>query len=263
MAPNFVKYLHVYKRSLENETRTGIESDTTDASSLLASKESKSSVIGDLVTPAGTLAHMESMGEDFVHAVSEKTKVPVWGVLLVILVIFGVIVVIFYCCLQRWWRKFRGDKGKGLIAGKVDIRSVQLLGQTYKEKVQPDTEELTMNMEEQADDKESTKSDVKLGRLQFKIDYDFNQCNLAITVIQAEDLPGLDMSGTSDPYVKHLLTNYQNGIQVYLMPDKKKKFETKVHRKTLNPVFNETFNFKVTYSEITTKTLVFAVYDFD
>ena len=57
---------------------------------------------------------------------------------------------------------------------------------------------------------------------------------LTVGVIQAADLPGMDMSGTSDPYVK-----------VYLMPDKKKKFETKVHRKTLNPVFNETFTFKV------------------
>ena len=44
----------------------------------------------------------------------------------------------------------------------------------------------------------------------------------------------MDMGGTSDPYVK-----------VYIMPEKKKKFETKVHRKTLNPVFNETFTFKV------------------
>lgn len=44
------------------------------------------------------------------------------------------------------------------------------------------------------------------------------------------------MGGTSDPYVK-----------VYLLPDKKKKFETKVHRKTLNPVFSETFTFKVTF----------------
>ena len=57
---------------------------------------------------------------------------------------------------------------------------------------------------------------------------------LTVGVIQAADLPGMDMSGTSDPYVK-----------VYLLPDKKKKFETKVHRKTLNPVFNETFTFKV------------------
>lgn len=57
---------------------------------------------------------------------------------------------------------------------------------------------------------------------------------LSVGVIQAADLPGMDMSGTSDPYVK-----------VYLLPDKKKKYETKVHRKTLNPVFNETFTFKV------------------
>lgn len=56
---------------------------------------------------------------------------------------------------------------------------------------------------------------------------------MAVNVIQAADLAAMDMNGTSDPYVK-----------VYLLPDKKKKFETKVHRKTLNPIFNETFNFK-------------------
>lgn len=55
-------------------------------------------------------------------------------------------------------------------------------------------------------------------------------------IIQAAELPAMDMGGTSDPYVK-----------VYLLPDKKKKYETKVHRKTLNPVFNEQFTFKVTF----------------
>lgn len=68
----------------------------------------------------------------------------------------------------------------------------------------------------------------------FQLEYDFNSNSLSVTVIKAEDLPALDMGGTSDPYVK-----------VYLLPDKKKKFETKVHRKTLSPVFNETFVFKV------------------
>ena len=29
------------------------------------------------------------------------------------------------------------------------------------------------------------------------------------------------------------------------MPDKKRKQETRVHRKTLNPIFNETFKFEV------------------
>lgn len=100
-------------------------------------------------------------------------------------------------------------------------------------KVQPDMDELTDNVEDIAVEGEK-KEEVKLGKLQYKLEYDFNQSNLVVTVHQAEDLPALDMGGTSDPYVK-----------VYLLPDKKKKFETKVHRKTLNPVFNENFTFKV------------------
>lgn len=59
---------------------------------------------------------------------------------------------------------------------------------------------------------------------------------LTVEIVNAIELPAMDMSGTSDPYVK-----------VYVLPDKKKKFETKVHRKTLNPVFNESFVFKVEY----------------
>lgn len=111
-------------------------------------------------------------------------------------------------------------------------------------------DELTENAEEPEEEKPEV---VKLGKLQYKVgpqqitieqilrlcvllqlEYDFNQNCLSVTVLQAEDLPALDMGGTSDPYVK-----------VYLLPDKKKKFETKVHRKTLSPVFNETFVFKV------------------
>lgn len=84
-------------------------------------------------------------------------------------------------------------------------------------------------MEENETGGEEVKEEQKLGRLQFKLDYDFNSNNvrrqlidsfrrqiekiqnqspltfrlqLAVTVIQAEELPGLDLSGTSDPYVK-------------------------------------------------------------
>ena len=49
-----------------------------------------------------------------------------------------------------------------------------------------------------------------------------------------QDLAPMDLNGFSDPYVC-----------IHLLPDNKKKFETKVHRKTLNPVFNETFKFTV------------------
>lgn len=49
----------------------------------------------------------------------------------------------------------------------------------------------------------------------------------------------MDSGGTSDPYVK-----------VYVLPDKKKKFDTKVQKKNLNPVFNESFVFKVSHSTV-------------
>ncbi|ENN82291.1 hypothetical protein YQE_01333, partial [Dendroctonus ponderosae] len=159
-----------------------------------------------------------------------------------------------FCCVRRCFRKRRSKDKKGMKG--ADLKSINLLGSSYKEQVQPDMDELTANAEEPD---ESDKPEVqKLGKLQFKLEYDFNQNSLSVTVIQAEDLPALDMGGTSDPYVK-----------VYLLPDKKKKFETKVHRKTLNPVFNETFVFKVPnimampYAEAMNKTLVFAIFDFD
>uniref|UniRef100_A0A4W4ERC8 Synaptotagmin n=1 Tax=Electrophorus electricus TaxID=8005 RepID=A0A4W4ERC8_ELEEL len=75
---------------------------------------------------------------------------------------------------------------------------------------------------------------------------------LTVGILQCADLISMDSGGTSDPYVK-----------VFLLPDKKKKFDTKVHKKTLNPVFNETFVFKVPYQELGGKTLVMSVYDYD
>ena len=61
---------------------------------------------------------------------------------------------------------------------------------------------------------------------------------LAVTLIEAEELPALDLGGSSDPYVK-----------VYLLPEREgksnKTFETRVQPKTINPVFNETFVFQV------------------
>lgn len=79
-------------------------------------------------------------GREFVDDISSASHMPVWSVLFVLMVSGGVCVLIFYCCLHKWWKRWRpsggiGDKGKGLIPGKVDLKSVQLLGQTYKEKV--------------------------------------------------------------------------------------------------------------------------------
>ena len=41
-----------------------------------------------------------------------------------------------------------------------------------------------------------------MGKLQYELKYDFNTQTLSVTVIQAMELPAMDMGGVSDPYVK-------------------------------------------------------------
>ncbi|KAJ3593580.1 hypothetical protein NHX12_005914 [Muraenolepis orangiensis] len=92
----------------------------------------------------------------------------------------------------------------------------------------------------------------RCGRLHFLLRFDCDLEQLIVKIHKAEGLPAKDFSGTSDPYVK-----------IYLLPDRMTKHQTKVHRKTLNPVFDEVFLFPVAYSELPTRKLHFSVYDFD
>ncbi|XP_035594962.1 synaptotagmin-9-like [Oncorhynchus keta] len=90
------------------------------------------------------------------------------------------------------------------------------------------------------------------GRLHFILKFDCDLEQLIVKIHKAQDLPAKDLLGTSDPYVK-----------IYLLPDRQTKHQTKVHRKTLNPVFDEVFLFPVEYAELPTRKLHFSVYDFD
>ncbi|XP_075044174.1 synaptotagmin-9 isoform X1 [Mixophyes fleayi] len=90
------------------------------------------------------------------------------------------------------------------------------------------------------------------GKLNFIIKYDCDLEKLIVKIHKAVGLPAKDFSGTSDPYVK-----------IYLLPDRKTKHQTKVHRKTLNPVFDEVFLFPVPYNDLPSRKLHFSVYDFD
>ncbi|XP_033216077.1 synaptotagmin-10-like isoform X2 [Belonocnema kinseyi] len=90
------------------------------------------------------------------------------------------------------------------------------------------------------------------GKLHFALRYDTEIEGLVVKVLEARELPVKDMTGSSDPYVK-----------VYLLPDRKKKYQTKVHRKNLNPIFNETFIFSVPYEDLRERYVQLSVYDFD
>ncbi|XP_062842484.1 synaptotagmin-6 [Trichomycterus rosablanca] len=90
------------------------------------------------------------------------------------------------------------------------------------------------------------------GRINFSLKYDYADGFLLVTILKAMDLPPKDLCGSSDPYVN-----------VYLLPDSKHKFQTRVHRKTLNPTFNETFQFPVPYEQVAARKLHLSVFDFD
>nr|XP_006818684.1 PREDICTED: synaptotagmin-6-like [Saccoglossus kowalevskii] len=131
----------------------------------------------------------------------------------------------------------------------VNMSSVEFSVQNVQRKEQPRIGNLRPELYKTAI--ESNGSDAE-GRINFTIKYDHQFETLIINIIKAIDLPAKDFSGTSDPYVK-----------LYLLPDRKRKFQTKVHRKNLNPTFDESFSFNVPFQEVPERSLQLSIYDFD
>uniref|UniRef100_A0A4W5PDT5 Synaptotagmin IV n=2 Tax=Hucho hucho TaxID=62062 RepID=A0A4W5PDT5_9TELE len=75
--------------------------------------------------------------------------------------------------------------------------------------------------------------DVCLGTLHFSLEYNSEKKAFVVHIKEAHGLtPTDEQSLTSDPYIK-----------LTLLPEKKHRVKTRVLRKTLDPVFNETFSF--------------------
>merc|ERR1712209_239706 len=79
---------------------------------------------------------------------------------------------------------------------------------------------------------------------------------MTVVVLKARNLPKMDITGLSDPYVKiYLLFNNQRIV----------KKKTHVKKRTLNPVFNESFVFELPHMEEGLKniSLEFMLLDWD
>ncbi|TKS76774.1 Synaptotagmin-6 Synaptotagmin VI [Collichthys lucidus] len=115
-------------------------------------------------------------------------------------------------------------------------------------RIQP---ELYQQKAPETEDSSKNGSSKNCGSINFSLKYDYENEALLVNILKAVDLPAKDLCGTSDPYVK-----------IYLLPDRK-KFQTRVHRKTLNPTFSESFQFPVPYDELAVRKLHMSVFDFD
>ncbi len=139
------------------------------------------------------------------------------------------------------------------LSHQLDLSNVDFTIQSVKYKEQPAVGSLKPELYRQsAQETGPTENITSVGKLHFAVVYIPATESLIVTILHAEDLPPKDFSGTSDPYVK-----------LYLLPDRKQKFQTKVHRRTLNPEFNEQFIFNVPIKDVHQRILQFSVYDFD
>ncbi|CAF0755575.1 unnamed protein product [Rotaria sordida] len=99
---------------------------------------------------------------------------------------------------------------------------------------------------ERRDRLQSTRKDEGYGQIRCGFRYDRARGKLIVRIYEARDLINTDKNSLSDPYVRLLL-----------LPDKRKrtKRRTKVMKDTLVPVFDETFEYDMTYEEAKLKTL--------
>ncbi|XP_043463969.1 synaptotagmin-5 [Leptopilina heterotoma] len=91
------------------------------------------------------------------------------------------------------------------------------------------------------------------GEIELCLVYDASSGILNVKLIEARDLRARDLSETADPYAK-----------IRLLPDKNNVWQTRIHRRTLNPVFDEDFVFEVPpHCSLAERTLEILFYDFD
>ncbi|XP_075996895.1 synaptotagmin VIII isoform X2 [Genypterus blacodes] len=96
--------------------------------------------------------------------------------------------------------------------------------------------------------------DENLGEICFSLRYVPTTGKMTVVILEAKNLKAMDLGGASDPYVK---------VQLTLDKRKWKKKKTTVKKKTLNPYYNESFTFVVSFAQIQRVNLVISVWDHD
>lgn len=92
-----------------------------------------------------------------------------------------------------------------------------------------------------------------LGAINCSLQYNKETHLLSVNIIQAEDLVAYDViTGTSNPYCK-----------VSLLPDHKSQLQTRIHKRTLAPKFDEEFIFDISPSRLPHCYLEILIFNYD
>lgn len=104
-----------------------------------------------------------------------------------------------------------------------------------------------------------------LGSLNFAVAYDLDQSLVTVRLVQARDLVPRDFSGTADPFcrLRVLPNDTAGGNDDGHGGRGSQQLQTRVHKKTLNPEFDEEFVFEVSASELVATTLEILMFDYD
>lgn len=95
---------------------------------------------------------------------------------------------------------------------------------------------------------DSSEPSLNLGKLEFNISYDTETESLRVTIVAAHDLPAIHS------------TNY---VELFLLPERVEKHQTKIHYSDCNPVYNEQLEFDIGFSELAERTLQCCLFSFD
>nr|XP_009933641.1 PREDICTED: synaptotagmin-8 [Opisthocomus hoazin] len=184
--------------------------------------------------PSSPMAITTTAWPDVLAGWLSRIPLPKWA-LIAVAVAVAILLLLFVICVVRCCCGKKKPKKKE----RISLHAVS--SSTTASLVQPEMEDL-----------EQGAAQTGRGKLQYSLEYNFRAQELKVGVKQAAELKAMDSGGTSDPYVI-----------IYLTSDMKKKYETKVYRKTLNPIFNESFTFRVPQVEVPESTLVMQIYDFN
>lgn len=179
------------------------------------------------------------------------------------MLLLGIFILLLYKVL--WFRSKNNGVSKPLAKSIVQRRAPSVTEQDFQRTRQQRRHQPLMRSDSSASEidldswlknnnqtysgeSDSSEPSLNLGRLELNITYDTETEALRVTVIAAHNLPSIHN------------TNY---VELYLLPDRVEKHQTKIHYSSCSPVYNEEFEFDIGFSELPERTLQCCVFSYD